>query len=292
MRVLITGGAGSVGRELARLAQADHSVRVFDLPTCDYGRFADLPGVEIVKGDILDPASVGRAVAGVDTVVHLAALLPPASERDRQLTMSINVGGTENLVAALAHENPSAHLVLSSSVCVYGDTSEREQPIRVSQPRRAVDHYAESKIAAEDVVVGASLPYTILRISGVAVPAFLTPPDIWPFMAEQRIEFVCRRDVVAALAACIHAPPAVGKTFNVAGGATWRMSGAEYAVRFNEVMGLAPEDAIYSERRGYFDWYDTVESQATLKYQNTSFARFLVLLEQAIEEVLGGSEEE
>ena len=288
MRVLITGGAGSVGRELAAVVvQAGHDVRVFDLPSCDYGQLASGPGIEIAKGDILDRASVGQAVAGVDTVVHLAALLPPASERDRQLTMSINVSGTENLVAALARENPSAHLVLSSSVCVYGDTSKTEPPVRVSDPRRAVDHYAESKIAAEDVVAGASLPHTILRISGVAVPAFLAPPDTWPFMAEQRIEFVCRRDVVAALAACIHAPQAVGKTFNVAGGDTWRMSGAEYAVMFNEVMGLAPQDAIYSERPDYFDWYDTIESQAALEYQKTSFSEFLALLEQAIEEALG-----
>ena len=126
----------------------------------------------------------------------------------------------------------------------------------------------------------------VLRISGISVPAFLEPPEVWPFRADQRLEFVCRNDVVAALAACAETDGISGKVLNIAGGATWRMLGREYVARFSDVMGLSPEEAQYSEDPGYFDWYDTDASQTTLGYQRTSFSQFLELLQEAIEDML------
>lgn len=285
--ILITGGAGSVGREVATsLVSRGHRVQIFDLPTCDFGPLARLPQVSILTGDVRDRERLRQAAAGVDAAIHLAALLPPASERDREATWAINVQGTANLIAALEGESPNAHLIFSSSVCVYGDTSAAPPPVRVSSPTRALDLYAESKIEAERLVMAGSLPYTMLRISGISVPAFLEPPQVWPFQADQRIEFVCRSDVVAALAACVEIEEAWGKVWNIAGGLTWQMLGREYVARFSEVMGLPAEEANYRERPGYFDWYDTAVPQAVLGYQQTSFQRFLELLEEAIAKAL------
>ena len=90
--ILITGGAGSVGREVVTcLASRGHRVRVFDLPGCDFEPFEHIAQVEVVRGDIRDRDLLQQAVSGVDVVIHLAALLPPNSERDREATMSINV---------------------------------------------------------------------------------------------------------------------------------------------------------------------------------------------------------
>jgi nucleoside-diphosphate-sugar epimerase len=289
-KVLVTGGAGSVGREVVlQLAAQGHPVRVLDLPGCDFEPLRRA-GAEVLKGSVADLDAVQRAAAGVDVALHLAALLPPNSERSREATMAVNVQGTAHLIAALERENPGAHLVLSSSVCVYGDTSARRPPIDVSTPRQAVDLYAESKIEAERLVFAGPLDHTVLRISGISVPAFLAPPPVWPFQADQRIEFVCRDDVVRALVACVadaSSTDAGGRVFNIAGGPTWRMLGREYVARFNEAMGLAPENGQYSERPGYFDWYDTQASQSVLCYQQTSFQRFLGLLYGAIEAALG-----
>ena len=78
-RITITGGAGSVGREVAAcLAARGHRVRVFDLPGCDFGPFEHVAQVQIVKGDIRDRDGLQRAVSDVDAVIHLAALLPRA----------------------------------------------------------------------------------------------------------------------------------------------------------------------------------------------------------------------
>jgi len=288
--ILITGGAGSVGCALvAHLAAAGHRVRAFDLPNCDYSALEHTAGVEVRKGDVTDLEGLCRAAAGVDAVIHLAALLPPRSEWRREATMTINVGGTENVLAAMQSACPGAHLVLSSSVCVYGDTSAMQPPVRVATPYRPIDHYGVSKMEAEQSVMAGPLPYTILRISGVSVPAFLAPPQVWPFTAEQRIEFVCRSDVVAALAACVGNERAKGQVFNIAGGPTWRMRGSEYVAWFDGVMGLPPEEGAFREEPGTFDWYDTEASQAILGYQHTSFERYVELLEAAIEEAMGGA---
>ncbi len=65
MRILITGGAGSVGKELTqRLVELGQQVRVFDLPVCDFSALETMAGVEIVRGDIGDADTVQAAVQG------------------------------------------------------------------------------------------------------------------------------------------------------------------------------------------------------------------------------------
>ncbi len=288
--ITITGGAGSLGREVAlELARAGHRLRVLDLPQCDFSSL-ERAGIEIVRGSIADERSLVEAVRGVDVVLHLAALLPPASERSRDRTMAVNVEGTRALLKALQREAPYAHLVFSSSVCVYGDTSQEEPPVRAARPPRPLDLYGESKALAEEAVRCSGLPHTILRIAGIAVPALLAPPEVWPFQDGQRIEFIARGDVVQALLACVQIS-ATGQTLNVAGGPSWQMAGEAYVARWSEALGLPPEEARFMERPGTFDWYDTVASQALLGYQHTSFERFGTLLDEAIQQALGPADD-
>jgi nucleoside-diphosphate-sugar epimerase len=286
MRVTITGGAGSLGREVSlALAGAGHRVCVLDLAQCDFTALEAVPAIEIVRGSIEDVLVLRQAVQGADVVLHLAALLPPASERDRERTMEVNVGGTARLLDAATRVAPRTHIVFSSSVCVYGNTSAVECPIPITLPPRPTDLYGESKAAAEALVHESGLPYTSLRISGIAVPALLAPPAVWPFQRKQRIEFVSRGDVVAALLACVGAGPA-NAVLNIAGGPTWQMTGEAYVARWNEALGLAFEDANYLQQPGTFDWYDTAASQHWLGYQRTSFERFGALLDAAIAQAL------
>ena len=285
--VLITGGAGSVGRQLAgMLLEANRPVRILDLPFMDFTGLEGEDNVEVLKGDITDKGSVSSAVAGVGGVLHLAAILPPKSEADRDLTFRVNVDGTRNIVNAIKNESPDASLVFTSSISTYGDTSNEDQPIMVDHAQEAIDVYAASKIAGEKVVMSSGVNYVILRIASIAVPDFLEPPDPWPFTADQRVEMVHRDDVADALINAVDSKEAFGKVLNIAGGKSWRLSGGDYVEDFFNVMGAPLEMAVYRETPGWNDWYDTTESQRLLNYQNRSYEHYSSQMKTLVEDMI------
>lgn len=101
MRILITGGAGNIGRELVRRAlAAGNEVTVFDIPPANYEGLEGKEGITVVKGFVTDTEAMAQAVKGVDAVIHLAALMTHLST-DREKTMSVNVGGTKTVLDAL-----------------------------------------------------------------------------------------------------------------------------------------------------------------------------------------------
>ncbi len=285
--VLITGGAGSVGRQLAGMFLAEgRPVRIFDLPFMDFSGLEDESNVEVVKGDITDKESVNEAVRNVGGILHLAALLPPTSERNRDKTFAVNVEGTRNITEALKSHGSKATLVFTSSISTYGDTSKESDPIKITQPQNAIDIYAESKIAGEKVLIGSGVNFVILRIASIAVPAFLEPPEPWPFTSDQRVEMVHRDDVADAIKSSVDTPEAVGNVFNIAGGSTWRLAGKNYVEDFFNFMGAPVEMAVYREEPGWNDWYDTVESQKILNYQNRSYGFYSGEMKAIVEEMM------
>ena len=76
MKILVTGGTGRIGANLVvRLLDAGHSIRSFVYPgdASRAGKLDAYDGVETVFGDLRNPDDVGKAVAGVDAIYHLAA---------------------------------------------------------------------------------------------------------------------------------------------------------------------------------------------------------------------------
>lgn len=285
-KVLITGGAGGVGRELATaLVQMGYGVRVFDLPFVDFSTLEGIEGLEIVKGDITDLDTVRTAVQGVDLVHHVAAILPPASERNREKTLAVNVRGAGNLAEAIREHGAKARLIFTSTVATYGDTTGDRPPIGVNHPQNPNTIYSESKVLAEKAILSAGVPFTILRVSAIVMPALMDPPE-WPFLADQRMEFVNRADVVRALLAAVDREEATNRIFNIAGGKSWQMLGHEYIEKTFRILDIPAEEAIYPEKPVYSDWYDTDEAQAVLGYQQTDFPLFLEMLDQAVAEAL------
>ncbi|QTE29026.1 NAD-dependent epimerase/dehydratase family protein [Pengzhenrongella sicca] len=152
MRLLITGGAGFVGSNLTALALAA-GVDVTIVDDFSTGYRENLAGLDanVIEGSILDTEVVRAGLAGVDSVIHLAALgSVPRSLRDPMATHAANATGTLTVLdqARLAG---IGHLVVSSSSSVYGlnpalPKGEREW-VRPMSP------YAVTKLAAEQYVL-------------------------------------------------------------------------------------------------------------------------------------------
>lgn len=290
LKILITGGAGALGSELAKtLSKKGFEVRIFDLPNVDFYRVESLERTEIFKGDITKYSEVREAVNGVDVVLHLAAMLPPSSEFNKDKTIKINFGGTMNIVDALKLEAKRPLLVFASSVCVYDMPSNDEKLISEEHATKETDNYSESKILCEQIIRNLGVRYAILRISGISVADFFEFPDELQFSADQKIEFVSREDVVIAFVSCIEKKEALCSIFNIAGGKTWQMTGKEYISKVCEIMEAPLTDVKFATKSTWFSWYDTSKGQAILNYQRTTFDRFLLDFRVAIDRTYGRS---
>jgi dTDP-L-rhamnose 4-epimerase len=125
MRVLLTGGAGFIGRHVLReLVARNHSVRVLDSLRPDVHRDGvakTLDGAELLIADVRDAAALDSALKGVDAVLHLAAKVGLGVDvGDLPDYASSNDAGTAELLAAMARANVK-RLTLASSMVVYGE---------------------------------------------------------------------------------------------------------------------------------------------------------------------------
>lgn len=138
---LVTGGSGFLGINLCRfLLHRGHAVRSLDIAPFSY---PERIAVDALRGDIRDRATVDRAMAGVDIVVHCAAALPLSSAKEIHST---NVVGTEILLDS-AHRHGVPRFINISSTSVYGVPD--HHPIRERDRLQGVGPYGQSKIEAE-----------------------------------------------------------------------------------------------------------------------------------------------
>lgn len=148
MKVLLTGGTGFLGRRVAAaLAAGGHELRVLARPS---SRLEGLPpGTETVTGDVTDGASLERAAAGCEAVLHMAALVKMWVP-DPESFDAVNVSGLENALAAAA--SAGARLVYTSSFIAVGPTG--PEPVaedRLHPGDRYRNDYERTKALADAV---------------------------------------------------------------------------------------------------------------------------------------------
>src|ERR687883_950909 len=126
-RILITGGAGFIGSHVAdELLAHGYRVRALDGLTPQVHGGRERPEylsseVELLVGDVRDPGAIGRALEGVDAVVHLAARVGVGqSMYELAEYTAVNSLGTAVLLEALLHR-PVGRLLIASSMSVYGE---------------------------------------------------------------------------------------------------------------------------------------------------------------------------
>lgn len=155
MKSLVTGANGFVGSHLARrLISAGDSVRVLTRPQCQTAALCGLE-VECVEGDLRDPASLTRAVDGVDRVFHVAADYRLWSRNPQEIYES-NVTGTRNLLAAAQRAGVGRFIYTGTVATVAVDRPKRPDEHTEAKLDEMIGHYKRSKWLAEQEVLKAA----------------------------------------------------------------------------------------------------------------------------------------
>ncbi len=160
-KILISGGAGFLGLNLAVKAAQSHRVLLLDnfsrRPAGDLDA-AKACGIELLSGDVRDSSLVAKAAADADIVVHMAAVAGvPNYYKAPYDVMQVNIGGTMNLLESLTEK--TRRLVFISSSEVYGTiaaNAREDQALTVDDMLEPRWTYAISKIAGEKLCLSAA----------------------------------------------------------------------------------------------------------------------------------------
>ena len=163
--VLITGGAGFIGSNLARYLLEHSDLRVRILDDLSTGSLGNLDGLDVdfTEGTILDIEAVRSNARGVDSIVHLGAIPSvPRSIANPRASHEANTTGTLNVLEA-AREIGVEHVVVASSSSVYGSNS--KLPKSEFDWTRPMSPYAVSKQATEGYALAYQFSYGLKTLA-------------------------------------------------------------------------------------------------------------------------------
>jgi nucleoside-diphosphate-sugar epimerase len=161
MRALVTGASGFLGGALVRRLVRERRGEVAILVRRN-SNLADLreviDDVRVVTGDLADAASLERAAAGAEVVFHSAARVDERGNRNR--FWAENVAATERLLSAARRGGASRFVFISSPSALMDRDGGDQVDIDESTPfpRHYLNHYCETKAAAERLVLAANAP--------------------------------------------------------------------------------------------------------------------------------------
>lgn len=244
--------------------------------------------------DLLDAEAVRRLIEThrPGAVIHLAAIVSPPSYRNPALARRVNVGGTENLLAACAALPDPPLFLMASSAAVYGSRNPYRQPERITPdtPVNPIDQYGEDKVLAEAAIRASGLPYALFRLAGVISPDtqagingdYLILMRSMP--SDNRIHAVDARDVALAFANGVDRGAAIsGKALLIGGNETYVLLQHGLQDDLMRAAGLGPLGPSAGlpgdpgDDRGwsFTGWYDTTEAQALLDFQEHDWSQTL-----------------
>ena len=291
MRILITGAFGNIGKAVIEEAsKRHHEVIVFEIEnkkTRKDARKYREKIKDVFFGDIRNFEDVNKAVRECDAVIHLAAIIPPVSKKHRELTMTVNYGGTVNLINAIKEIKRTIPFIFTSSASVMGPTQLQNKLVGRNDPLVITGNYEESKVKCEDFLKENADNYLIFRLAGV-LPTFsaLSFMSALPYLEEifdmhpdMRLEMIMAEDVATALVTGAEKLKSgftpKNQAYILGGGEKngWRLRGGELlSLLFWSLSLPVPDQKYFTQdiNTYHLDWYETKEAQQEFDFQNHS----------------------
>lgn len=245
-RILLTGASGTVGKEVLRqLCESSDSfeITVFDKKTkyskSLFSKYANR--INVVFGDISSGDDIEKVCSNIDTVIHLAAIIPPLADKNPALAKAVNVTGTKNLIDCIEEKSPGAFFLYSSSISVYGDRNKNPW-IRTTDPLTPSDRdeYAKTKIKAESLIRNSGLKWSIFRLTAIMGVRNHKPSQLMFHMPlGSCMEIATPEDTGRAfINALKHQDKLRGNIYNLSGGEKCRISYRDFLSRSFDIFGL------------------------------------------------------
>ncbi|KAF6245742.1 NAD-dependent epimerase/dehydratase family protein [Nitrosopumilus sp. b2] len=156
MKILVTGGAGFIGRHLVESLSENHSITIYD--NLSNSTKPSFENIDFVKGDILDCDTLEKSSKGFDGIIHLAAKSDVTeSVIHPEETMNVNVNGTQNVLKVCV-QNKIKKIIFASSAAVYG---EHDEIITEESKTNPLSPYGKSKLQAEEKIKIYSKKYNL-----------------------------------------------------------------------------------------------------------------------------------
>jgi nucleoside-diphosphate-sugar epimerase len=248
VRVLVTGATGFTGGHLARaLAAGGRDVRAL---VRDPARAADLraSGVDLVAGDLRDPAALAAATSGVEVVYHIAAIYRQAAVSGATY-LAINATAVRQLIEAAAAAGVR-RVVHCSTVGVHGDVE--HPPANEEAPLKPGDVYQATKLEGERLAREAGqrlgIEVAIARPSGIYGPGDRRLLKLFRGIARRRFPLLGSGeiyyhltyidDLVEGFRLCGEHPAAAHRTYILAGGEVTTLNGLVRLIA--QVAGVPP----------------------------------------------------
>lgn len=256
MHVLLTGATGTVGTEVIKLLTAMKNIRltVFELKNPRTKRLlaAYRDKIDVVWGNISNPEDIKEIPENLNAVIHLAAVIPPLADDKPDLAKHVNITGTQNIIQHLEKTSPNVLLLYSSSVAVYGDRIENPDiSVGDSLCEGTEDVYAQTKIAAENLIQHSTLDWSIFRLTAIMKNHKMSKLMFHMPLSTQ-MEICTPADTARAFVnALTHRAELNGQIYNLGGGKSCYITFREFLEKSFQIFGLGAvnfPDHAFAER--------------------------------------------
>lgn len=248
-QILLTGATGTVGKEALKqlCSHPAYEISVMCRASSKNKKILHpyLNQIKLIHIDLSDQKEMEKLEGSFDTVIHLAAIIPPLADEMPALTHKVNFEGTKNLIERLEITSPNCFFMFSSSIAVYGDRLlTPDISVNDTLPKHEEDAYAQSKIDTEPIIMNSKLDWTIFRLTAImGVKNHKMTGLMFHMPLATPIEIAMPEDTARAFTNGVEKRAELkNKVFNLAGGPSCRTTYEEFLGINFRINGLGAVD--------------------------------------------------